>query len=251
METLRSQTLDDAVVLWTLESGSGNPLTSQLISSLSRRLVELEAEPPRAVVLSGGTGPIFSGGFDLPTIAPWDRPSVTAHFEGFFGVLHRILRLPCPVIAAMGGHAIAGGFILALACDFRVAGTGKLKFGLSEVNLGVAVPAGAQVLLAARTSEQVARRLSTTGRLVSPDEALRVGLVDEIAEDPLARALDLARDLATKPGNGVAGTKMLRAGALSEAVREAEEAGFEAFLDTWFSPEAQAAIGAMADKLRR
>ena len=175
MESLTIERLSGDVTRLTLASGSGNPLSPGLVSELSRAMVELSDAPPRAVVLASNSDRIFSGGFDLPAIGAYDREHLTAFFEGFLGVLDRMLRLPCPIVAAVNGHAIAGGFILTLACDQRVVGTGPKKLGLSEVDLGAAVPAGAQLLLAERTTPQVARRLCQTGALMGPEEAARVG----------------------------------------------------------------------------
>ena len=250
MSQLQREQHDDGVVVLTLNSGSGNPLSPELVSELSRVTLELSEAPPRAVVIGAGDSKVFSAGFDLPAVGDYDPEHLTAFFEGFLGVVDRLLRLPCPVIAAVGGHAIAGGFILTLACDFRVVGTGRKKLGLSEVDLGAAVPAGAQLLLAERTSSQAARYLCQTGNLIGPDEAHRIGYADELADTPNERALELARSLAAKPGHAVGTTKLLHGSALADRVRSADERGMEPFLATWFSTEAQTSIAALVKRLK-
>jgi enoyl-CoA hydratase/carnithine racemase len=250
MENLTFEHLDGGVARITLASGSGNPLSPGLVGDLSQVMVALSENPPGAVVLGAGESRVFSGGFDLPAIGDYDREHLSAFFQGFLGVLDRMLRLPCPIIAAVGGHAIAGGFILTLACDFRIVGSSPKKLGLSEVDLGAAVPAGAQVLLAERTSPRTANWLSQTATLIGPEEALRLGYADELVDDANARALELARSLASKPGAGVGTTKLLLGNALADRVAEADQAGLEPFLATWFSDEAQQAIAQLVARLK-
>ena len=88
--------------------------------------------------------------------------------------------MPCPTVTAVNGHCIAGGFILSLASDLRIVKSGKLKLGLSEVDLGVCVPAGPQILLAARTSESHALRVGMLGHLFGGEEANPAGRQDDI-----------------------------------------------------------------------
>jgi len=237
------------IVQLSLNTGRGNPLTLEFIEALDHVLDELASDLPRALVIDGGDGRIFSGGFALPEIASWDRARLSDFFEGFMNVIYKIMSLNCPSIAALGGHAVAGGFILSLACDLRVVGQKGLKFGLSEVDLGVAVPAGTAVLLAARTSLQTSLRMSMFGQLIDCDTALSIGYADELAEQPSLRALQVAETLANKPGQGVSKTRSLQARPLIAAMQRAEIDGTETFLDTWFSVEGQTALHAMAERL--
>jgi enoyl-CoA hydratase/carnithine racemase len=241
----------DGVVRLRLASGTGNPLTPELLSELRDATAELHARPPRALVLDGGAGKLFSGGFDVPTIATYDRPALSAFFGGFLTLVDRLLVLPCPTVVAIHGSAIAGGFILSLAFDLRVVARGPLKLGLSEVDLGIAVPAGTQVLLAERTSPQVARRLSVTGDTIGAEEAARLGYADFLAEDAQAEALALAQKLAQKPGAGAMVTRTFSAEALRQRVAAADAAFLEPFLDTWLSPPAQHCLKTLAARLTR
>ncbi|MCB9787835.1 MAG: enoyl-CoA hydratase/isomerase family protein [Deltaproteobacteria bacterium] len=241
----------DGVVRLSLASGTGNPLTPELLAELRGAIAELGERPPRALVLDGGAGKLFSGGFDVPTIATYDRPALSAFFGGFLTIVDRLLVLPCPTVVAIHGSAIAGGFILSLAFDLRVVQRGPLKLGLSEVDLGIAVPAGTQVLLAERTSPQAARRLSLTGQYIDAEEAARLGYCDRLVDDARAEALTLARALADKPGDGAAVTRSFLAEELRQRVAAADAAFLEPFLDTWLSPPAQACLRALAARLTR
>ena len=243
------QRLEGDIVRISLNSGRGNPLTPPLLDALCTTFTALAAAPPRALILDGGGAKIFSGGFPLPLIADWDRAAIATFFNRFLEALYLLMALPCPTICALNGHAIAGGFILSMGCDLRVMREEGLKVGLSEVDLGIAVPAGTQVLLAARTSPQVALRISMMGKLLRPDEALQAGYADELAEDAEELAVGLAGALAAKPGFGAAVTRQLYTAPLLARVKAADEAHMDAFLDTWFSPSGQKCLKAMAAKL--
>ena len=94
-------------------------------------------------------------------------------FESFNEIMMKMLTIRCPVIAGIKGHAIAGGYILSLGADIRIVGNNRSKFGLSEVDLGVAVPSSARVLLGFRTTPQSALILSATGQLLDATEAVK------------------------------------------------------------------------------
>jgi len=251
VSTLTIHPLDDhGVARISLASGGGNPLTPEVLEALSVALDHLEVNPPRAFVLDGGTGKLFSGGFDVVRIAPYDRDALNAFFGSFMRSLMRIITLPCPTVVAVHSAAIAGGFILCNGFDFRVVGTNpRIRLGLSEVNLGIAVPAGTQQIVAERTSQQFARRISMTGTLFDPTTALAAGWADELADDPQARALAFAAELARKPGDAVAVTKSFRSGDIARRVHAEEEAHMDEFLDSWMSDAGQAGLKMLVAKL--
>jgi len=249
MKSLIIEEVENGVKRISLNSGRGNPLTPDLIVDLSTTLDALSKHPPRALVLDANGSSIFSGGFALPIIADWPRPRMKSFFEEFNSIMSKLLTIRCPVVAGVGGHAIAGGFILSLAADFRIIGNNRSKFGLSEVDLGVAVPSSARVLLGWRTTMQHALTLSSSGKLMNTEEAMKCGYGMEQVDDPESRALDLAQELAKKPGDGVATTRVLAGKTIWESMKEADDRDMDAFLDTWFSPSGQAAINAMAKKL--
>jgi len=250
VSNLQIQKLEHGVVRMSLASGGGNPLTPELLDELSAALDALEAEPPRAFVLDGGTGKLFSGGFDVVRIAPYDRDELNRFFGGFTRSVLRIITLPCPTLVAVHSAAVAGGFILCNAFDLRIVGDNpRIKLGLSEVDLGIAVPAGTQTLLAERSSPQFARRVALTATLFDPETARSEGWADELSGDPQARALEWATALARKPGDAVATTKRFHAGRVAAASHAADEEWMSEFLDSWMSPAGQAGLQALVAKL--
>lgn len=241
--------LDSGVARLTLNIGRGNPLTPEAVQELEATLNELKNHPPKALLIDSADPKIFSGGFSLPIIGSWQRSELADFFAGFLRCVQTLLRFPCPTVCAVDGHAVAGGFILSLAADLRVVGKGPIKLGLSETKLAVAVPAGTLELLAARTSVQHALRLGMLAHLMGPDEALRIGYADQLADDVSDASLSLAVSLAKLPGTGATVTRQFRGNALAERVQQADNEHLSAFLDSWFSPTAQRAIQAMAQKL--
>jgi enoyl-CoA hydratase len=178
----------------------------------------LAADPPPAVVLAGRPGS-YSAGLDLKIVPSLDEAARTRMMDLVNRMFHAWYGLGCPVVCAVTGHAIAGGLIHVLCADYRVAAS-EGKLGLTEVRVGVPYPDVAMIVVAAELSPQARRRLALTNRLVDPDEALALGVVDEVVAPELVvgRALEVGRELAALPAEVYARTKLqLRRAALAEA----------------------------------
>ena len=164
--------------------------------------------------------------------------------------MEALVSSPVPTACAIGGHAPAGGCVLALCCEWRVMAEGKFKIGLNEVAVGVRVPepiwAAARHVLGTRQ----AQRLCTSAVLIETGEALRIGLVDELAPsaEVVERALAWARGQLALPPETLRRTRELCRKDLVAAF-ELDEADLERFLDEWFSAEAQAALRAVVERL--
>lgn len=190
----------DGIAVLRIEHGKANALDAELLEGLEERLQELEEDRPGAVVLTG-TGRIFSAGVDLFRVLDGGR----AYLERFLPVLGRALErlfaFPGPVVGAVNGHAIAGGCILACACDLKVMAEGDGRIGVPELRVGVPFPVAALEILRFAVPCQHLQKLAYVGRTYGPRDALAWGLVDELAapERLTDRALEAARELAAIP----------------------------------------------------
>ncbi|GAA5164547.1 enoyl-CoA hydratase-related protein [Pseudonocardia eucalypti] len=179
----------------------------QLIESWSRD------RSLRAIVLCGdGRSSGFITHFSVETLAavagdPATARNSAAISRGYHAMLDALNRLPQPVIVAMNGDTMGGGFELSLACDIRVGQAGDHRYGLPEVRLGIMPGGGGTQRLPRLIGLGRALELALRGRVVDPAEALRLGLVHELAEDAVARARQIATEIAALPATSVAAVK--------------------------------------------
>ena len=184
----------DGVAVVTLANGKVNALSQGLLGELRDVATSLTDDPPGAVVVTGGDR-IFAAGAD---IAEFGGPEVARDVTaGFHAALDAVAAIPRFVVAAVSGYALGGGCELALACDYRVAGE-RAVFGQPEVLLGIIPGGGGTQRLARLVGPSRAKELCITGRQVRAEEALRIGLVDEVVpgDELHDRALALAAEAA-------------------------------------------------------
>ena len=191
----------------------------------------------RGVMLASAHPKLFSPGLDLVALLEYDRPAMARFMELFAEALWALYGLPKPLVAAVGGHAIAGGCILALTADFRVLRRGGVQIGLNEVKVGVPLPWSVALLLRASVPPTALTPVALLGRNFADDEALAVGLADQLADADGFEDFCLARleEFADKDAASVAVTKgYLRDGVLRD-MRAREASEISAWLDRWFS----------------
>ena len=180
----------------------------ELGQALIKELADANEPSVKAVILTG-SGSSFSAGVDLFRLVK----EGAAYAERFLPVLDDFLRaaltLPKPLVAAINGHAIAGGCILAAACDHRIMTEGNGRIGIPELAVGVPFPALPLQIMAARVSDGALRDLVFTGRTVLIDEAKTIGLIDEKCPSGMLmdRAMEVAQKMAAIPAGAFALTK--------------------------------------------
>src|SRR3954469_24566534 len=193
-ELVRVERRDDGVAVITLNNPKVNALSQALLAELREAAEDLTADPPGAVVITGGER-IFAAGADISEFGDADRArAITA---GFHAALDAFAAVPRFVIAAVSGYALGGGCELALACDYRIAGE-RAVFGQPEVLLGIVPGGGGTQRLPRLIGPSRAKEMMITGRQVKAEEALRIGLADEVvAHEALhERAFALAAEVA-------------------------------------------------------
>jgi enoyl-CoA hydratase/carnithine racemase len=185
---------DDGVAVVTLNNPKVNALSQGLLADLRAVAEGLRADPPGAVVVTGGER-IFAAGAD---ISEFGGPEEGRRIgEGFHATLAAVADIPRMVIAAVSGYALGGGCELAMACDYRICSE-RAVFGQPEILLGIIPGGGGTQRLPRLVGRSRAKEMMITGRQVRADEALRIGLADEVvaAEELHERALALAAEVA-------------------------------------------------------
>jgi enoyl-CoA hydratase len=184
----------DGVALVTLNNPKVNALSQELLAELKAVASDLTADPPGAVVITGGER-IFAAGADISQFGGVTEAEAIG--DGFHTALDAVAAIPRFVIGAVGGYALGGGCELALACDYRI-GSERAVFGQPEVLLGIIPGGGGTQRLTRTIGASRAKEMMMTGRQVRADEAFRIGLVDEVvAPEALhERALALAAEVA-------------------------------------------------------
>jgi enoyl-CoA hydratase/carnithine racemase len=184
----------DGVAVVRLDNPKVNALSSTLLAQLEAAAIALTADPPGAVVVTGGDR-IFAAGADISEFGGPDEAGTVG--GGFVRALDAVAAIPRCVIAAVSGFALGGGCELALACDLRIASE-RAKFGQPEILLGIIPGGGGTQRLARLVGPARAKDMILTGRQVGAEEALRIGLVDEVVapDDVHDRAFTLAAELA-------------------------------------------------------
>ncbi|MEM6926103.1 MAG: enoyl-CoA hydratase/isomerase family protein [Myxococcota bacterium] len=219
-----------------------NALGTEILQSLRDQLAAAGDVP----LLVRGEGDAFSAGLNLKEVIAADG----AHLGRFLDLLHEVViglfRHPAPTVAAVTGHAIAGGGIVARACDHAVATTDpKTRIGLNETAIGLQFPPRLLDMVRSRLPRRFHYEVLLGGALMSPVDALRTGLVDELADDALSVARQRLEALAGHPRATYAANKAMLQGRTGLADPVAEQRFLDDVLPSWSSPELKARLQAL------
>jgi enoyl-CoA hydratase/carnithine racemase len=245
-------TTQHGIMMLRLEHGKVHALDLELLHALETALGAFEADPEARAAILTGTGNVFSAGVDLYRLLDGGPEYARAYVPLLSATLHRLFATSKPIVAAVNGHAIAGGCVLAAACDYRLMAEGHGTIGVPELRVGVPFPLVAIEILRFATSPAHLQELVYRGTTYLTAEARARGLVDEVvpADELLARAEMAAERLASEPGGRFRITKrQLRAPTLAAiAAHDADTAADVA--TEWERPETLAAIRAYLNARR-
>lgn len=233
-----------------LEHGKVNAIDLELFAALEAALDGAKEDDSTSALVLTGNGRAFSAGVDLFRVVGDDPTYVPRFLDQLQNTLLKLFSFPRPVVAAIDGHAIAGGCIVAAACDRRLMVEGSARIGVSELKVGVPFPTAPLEVLASLLAPHHLRDLVLTGRLVGPEEAQAIGLVDEVVPgaELLDRAFAIAGEFAAVPVETWALTKRcLRQEALDRIARRGPETDAE-IARLWQGPEVKATISAFLEK---
>lgn len=234
-----------------------NAFDDALMQALTGALRAAWSDGVAGVVISGNPK-VFSAGMDVPHLLAHgqDRAALQASWDAFFDLCRTVAEAPVPVAAAITGHAPAGGCVLALCCDWRAMARSAdparpYAIGMNEVQVGLLVPDGFQQLMRRTVGQRRAELLVVSGAMVPAEEALRIGLVDALADDAeavVAAALGWLRELLTRPRAPMLATRAIARADLRAALAPGS-LDMASFVRAWYAEDAQVALQAVAARL--
>ena len=237
--------MGDAFATLTLEGKGKNCLSTELMRSVLQQIGRAAGRP----LLVVGAGDTFSAGLNLKEVAAADTASMAAYLGLLDDLVDALFDHPAPVAAAVNGHAIAGGCVVALCADFRVALDDPLvRIGLNEVALGLEFPPKILRLARHRLAPPAQQRVLLEAGLYDPRTALGLGFVDEVSRDPVASARAWLDGVVRHPAEIFAATKRsLRGGVL--ALADADRAYVaDTILPRWTAPAGKEAARAALER---
>jgi enoyl-CoA hydratase/carnithine racemase len=232
----------DNIALVKLDRGVTNAIHLQLVEELDGALQRIKRDSnARALVFSSANDKFFSIGFDIPSLFELAREDFMRFYQAFNRVCLELYAFPKPTVAAITGHAIAGGCILALCCDYRFIAEGRRLMGLNEIKLGVPVPYPADCILRDLVGARAARDVMEGGEFYQPKDAFQMGLVDRICppEKVLTQAVEKAKVLSAFSQQAYTLIKRNRVEQIEEYIKAHLKAKERLFVDRWYSEEAR------------
>ena len=247
----------DAIVELRLARPPVNALDPQLVAALRGAIHAAPASGARAIVLSGRPG-MYCAGLDVPALLQLDQATLKHFLRDFFELCGAIACSPIPVVAAITGHSPAGGAVLSIFCDYRVMARSvdpakPFRIGLNEVQVGLSVPALIQFGLQRLIGAYRAERLMVAGAMLEPEQALQIGLVDELADidQVVPRALTWLQDLLRLPPQAMSTTRRLARRDLTETFADPRKWLLDEFAAAWFADETQGVLKNLVARLKK
>ena len=244
-------TKDGGAGILRLSRAHGNAINDDLVEGLIAALSEAEADPSVKGVLLAASGKIFCPGLDLQELLLLDRPAMERFMQRFSTAVLALYTFPKPVVAAVHGHALAGGCVLSLCADWRILGRGALV-GLNEVKVGVPLPFGVAHIVRDAVPRNALAAVALLGRNFSDEAAVAAGLADELADGEgfEAEARTRLAEFTSKDGSALSVTKRYLRSPVVERIRAHNQLLLPEWLDGWFSAETRARIQGIVNGLK-
>lgn len=242
----------DAITEINLARPPANALNTELLEAIRAALAQAVAEGARGIVLSGAEG-MFSAGVDVPALIGKSRDEVRTFWRSFFATTSALAISPVPVVAAITGHAPAGGAVLALFCDYRVMAQGPYRIGLNEVQVGLIVPDCIQMVLRRVLGTYRAERLLIAGTMLDSEQALACGYVDELTgvDQVVVRSLHWLKELLALPSHAMLTTRAIARADLVAQWKDPDALPIDDFVEAFFGEEAQAVLQKLVERLKK
>ncbi len=228
---------DSGIATVTLKRGKVNALNESMVEEIRNSFEELENNQDIRAVILTGYGKFFSFGFDIPEFLSYSKDAFIGYLEKFTSLCTYLFLYPKPVIAALNGHAIAGGCMLATTCDYRLMVSDNAKISLNEINFGSSVFASSVEVLRFCVGSKNAQKVLYSGAMFSAEDAKQLGLIDQItSQDKLMeQAQDVAEDFARKDNAAFRSMKRLLRKPVADEILQREKTSIREFVDIWYS----------------
>ncbi len=230
------------VALVNLNHGVTNALSPKVVHELEAVLRRIKDDDAvNGLVLASSNEKFFSIGFDIPELFEMNKDDFRGFYRLFNQMCMDLFTMPKPTVAAITGHAIAGGCIFALCCDYRFIAKGHKLMGLNEVKLGLPVPYMPDRVLHALAGVRIAQEMMESGEFYPAEKALEMGIVNKILpiEDVVKAAVEHADTLGSLPRVGYGMIKQNRVEVIEEQVMARQDVKEACFIDSWYSDEAR------------
>lgn len=246
-------TIKDHLALITLDRGRSNALNREMITELNDMLNSISSDPNIAGVIITGKENFFSAGLDLIELYSYSEEEAESFWHLFLDFTANITAFRKPLVAAINGHSPAGGCVIALACDYRIMSEGKAIIGLNEVPVGIIVPGSIFSLYSFWIGTAHATRSLLEGKLFSPEEALKIGLVDELInpESILTAAERKIRKYMAMERNTWEQSKLNIRKDLIAATRANQTEALAIMLKQWWAPTTRNILKTIIDNLQK
>ena len=246
-------TIKDRLAIITLNRGKSNSINREMVIELTDMLNNIENDTNIGGVIITGRDHFFSAGLDLIELYNYNEEEAKSFWYLFLNFTAKITAFKKPIVAAVNGHSPAGGCVIALACDARVMAEGKYIIGLNEVPVGIIVPNAIFHLYSFWLGQATAYRSLLEGKLFSPDEALAIGLVDELVkpESIMTAAERTVRKYMAFERNTWSQSKTnIRRDLIKETSAD-QSADLELMLQQWWAPSTRAILKTIIDGLQK
>jgi enoyl-CoA hydratase/carnithine racemase len=240
-----------AVGILRLDHGVTNPISTALVEALDEHLSSAQTDARvKALVLTSLSEKFFSIGFDIPGLIDLPQADFRTFYERFNQTCLSLYTFPKPVIVALPGHAIAGGYILALCCDMRLIASGKKLVGLNEIKLGVPVPYPADCILRSIVGARIGREVTDRGEFYPAAQALEFGMVDRVLplDEVIPCGIEEASMLAGRSRGAYAQIKDNRVAPVVGEIEARLAEKQRGFIEDWYGAEARRALRAAMEK---
>ena len=251
METIQV-TINEKIAVITLNRGRSNPINHQMVKELSVCIKDLENNNEVGGVILTGKQGFFSSGVDLIEAFNYNDEQARNFWTDFFKLQTILISFKKPLVAAISGHSPAGGCVLAICCDYRLMAEGEYIIGLNEIPVGIIVPQSIFEVYSFWIGRQKAYQYLLEGKLIIVNEALKIGLIDEVhpGESLTARAEKKVKTYMQFNPVTWSLSKLNMRNELIRNLNEDQRAELNQMLEQWWAPETRANVEMIIQNLK-